>query len=143
MPGHWEGDFIKGAGNKSSVGVLVANAAVVWCCWPRWMTLLRPRRWQAFLPSSIRLPSRCARACLRLVKIVPQPLDAILADSVVSVAANRISRRRAGASAAGSVDETIRERLQAIQRAGQIAYDPAITLTMTAGIDEALTRLDC
>jgi IS30 family transposase len=23
MPGHWEGDFIKGAGNKSSVGVLV------------------------------------------------------------------------------------------------------------------------
>nr|WP_301542833.1 hypothetical protein [Cupriavidus basilensis] len=41
------------------------------------------------------------------------------------------------------MDETIRERLQAIQRAGQIAYDPAITLTMTAGIDEALTRLDC
>ncbi len=23
MPGHWEGDFIKGAGNKSSVGVLI------------------------------------------------------------------------------------------------------------------------
>jgi IS30 family transposase len=23
MPGHWEGDFIKGAGNKSSAGVLV------------------------------------------------------------------------------------------------------------------------
>ena len=22
MPGHWEGDFIKGTGNKSSVGVL-------------------------------------------------------------------------------------------------------------------------
>jgi IS30 family transposase len=27
MPGHWEGDFIKGAGNKSSVGVLVERAS--------------------------------------------------------------------------------------------------------------------
>ena len=26
MPGHWEGDFIKGAGNKSSVGVLVERS---------------------------------------------------------------------------------------------------------------------
>ena len=25
MPGHWEGDFIKGAGNKSSVGVLAEH----------------------------------------------------------------------------------------------------------------------
>ncbi|MFN9089974.1 MAG: IS30 family transposase [Alphaproteobacteria bacterium] len=27
MPGHWEGDFIKGAGNKSSVGVLVERTS--------------------------------------------------------------------------------------------------------------------
>jgi IS30 family transposase len=26
MPGHWEGDCIKGAGNKSSVGVLVERS---------------------------------------------------------------------------------------------------------------------
>jgi IS30 family transposase len=27
MPGHWEGDFIKGAGNKSSVGVAVGRTS--------------------------------------------------------------------------------------------------------------------
>jgi IS30 family transposase len=27
MPGHWEGDFIKGAGNKSSMGVLVERTS--------------------------------------------------------------------------------------------------------------------
>ena len=27
MPGHWEGDFIKGAANKSSVGVLVERSS--------------------------------------------------------------------------------------------------------------------
>jgi len=27
MPGHWEGDFIKGAGNKSSLGVLVERTS--------------------------------------------------------------------------------------------------------------------
>lgn len=58
---------------------------------------------------------------VRLVKTVPQRLDAILADSVVCVAASRISRRRAGAFAAGSLDETIKERLQALRHAGQIA----------------------
>ena len=29
MPGHWEGDFIKSAGNKSSVGVLVERTSRV------------------------------------------------------------------------------------------------------------------
>ena len=41
MPGHWEGDFIKGAGNKSSVGVLVERCP----------TLRPPRRLRASLPS--------------------------------------------------------------------------------------------
>lgn len=27
LPGHWEGDFIKGAGNKSSTGVLVERSS--------------------------------------------------------------------------------------------------------------------
>jgi IS30 family transposase len=27
MPGHWEGDFIKAAGNQSSVGVLVERSS--------------------------------------------------------------------------------------------------------------------
>jgi len=77
------------------------------------------------------------------VETVPQRLDAILADSVVSVAASRISRLRAGTSPAGSANETIKERLQALRRTGQIAYDPAITPTMAARIEEPLTRLDC
>ena len=41
MPGQWEGDFIKGAGNKSSVGVLVERTSRR-CCWPRWPMPLRP-----------------------------------------------------------------------------------------------------
>ena len=27
LPGHWEGDFIKGAGNKSTVGVLLERTS--------------------------------------------------------------------------------------------------------------------
>ena len=75
---------------------------------------------------------------LRLVKTVPQRLDAILADSVVCAAASRISRRRAGASAAG----TIQERLQALGRRA----DRLILRSLFVDgrrIGEPLNRLDC
>ena len=50
MPGHWEGDFIKGTGNQSSVGCWW-SAPAAWCCWRRWLMQPPPRRWPAFLPS--------------------------------------------------------------------------------------------
>lgn len=63
MPGHWEGDFIKGAGNRSSVGVLVERTSRL---------VLLARMDEATAASalagfsaklnSIAEPSRCARA---------------------------------------------------------------------------------
>ena len=50
MPGHWEGDFIKGAGNKSSVGVLVERTSRL-VLLARWTTRPPPRRLLASLPS--------------------------------------------------------------------------------------------
>ena len=49
MPGHWEGDFIKGAGNKSSVGVLAERTSRLVPL--AWMPPPQPRRWRACLPS--------------------------------------------------------------------------------------------
>jgi IS30 family transposase len=34
LPGHWAGDFIQGAGNRSAVGSW-SSAARAWSCWPR------------------------------------------------------------------------------------------------------------
>ena len=50
MPGHREGDFIKGAGNQSRWACW-SSARAAWCCWPRWSMPRPPLRWRAFLPS--------------------------------------------------------------------------------------------
>jgi IS30 family transposase len=50
MPGHWEGDFIKGAGN-SPQWACSSSAPAAWCCWPRWTMRRQPPHWRAFLPS--------------------------------------------------------------------------------------------
>jgi transposase, IS30 family len=61
MPGHWEGDFIKGAGNKSSVGVLVERTSRL-VLLARMADATRSRRWRASPPSSTPSLRRCAKA---------------------------------------------------------------------------------
>jgi IS30 family transposase len=60
MPGHWEGDPIKGANNRSAVGVLVERSTrlVLLCRMPD-ATADRP--WRPSRPSSTRWPGPCAR----------------------------------------------------------------------------------
>jgi hypothetical protein len=55
----------------------------------------------------------------------PQSLDRILAVGAVRKAALQLARRRAGASPSESADETVKERLQALRRAGKIEFDRA------------------
>ena len=55
----------------------------------------------------------------------PQSLDRILISAAVREVAMRLARRRAGASPSESADETIKERLQALRRAGKIEFDRA------------------
>jgi hypothetical protein len=46
VPGRWEGDFIKGAGNRSAAGIL-ADSPAAFVSWPGW-TAAGPRpRWRA------------------------------------------------------------------------------------------------
>lgn len=53
----------------------------------------------------------------------PVKLDDLLAVAAVRDQALRFNIRRAGVSPSNSADTTINERLQALRRAGRIAYD--------------------
>ena len=55
----------------------------------------------------------------------PLRLQELLAVAAVRTEALRLNVRRAGLSPSGSADTTIKERLQALRRNGNIAYDPA------------------
>jgi transposase, IS30 family len=52
MPGHWEGDFIKGAGSPR--WACSSSAPAAWCCSHAWRTPPPRQRWPASRSSSIR-----------------------------------------------------------------------------------------
>ena len=61
LPGHWEGDFFKGAGNQSSVGVLVERTSRL-VLLAKMEDATRPQLRRASRPNSIRFQNPCARA---------------------------------------------------------------------------------
>lgn len=69
--------------------------------------------------------SRLDFSILGVVAAGAQPLDRILAVGVVRKLALQLARRRAGASPSESADETVKERLQALRRAGKVEFDRA------------------
>lgn len=60
---------------------------------------------------------------LAVVSSMPHRLDAVLATEAVRRVAMRVTRRRAGASPAESIDTTIMDRLHVLRLAGRISYD--------------------
>lgn len=61
MPGHWEGDLIKGVGNQSSMGVLVERTSRL-VLLARMQDATDASAWRASPPSSIRSLRLCDTA---------------------------------------------------------------------------------
>jgi IS30 family transposase len=60
LPGHWAGDFIQGAGNRSAVGVLVERRSRLVLLAQRWTMPRPPPPWWGLRVSSTASPHRCA-----------------------------------------------------------------------------------
>ena len=59
LPGHWEGDFIKGAGNRSAVGVLVERSSRL-VLLAKMDDATAALLWKAIPGNSTASPHRCA-----------------------------------------------------------------------------------